>query len=56
VVQFYTIDKNISANYKKDIDTLQQIPPDEKDFERALDTVQQLVRDAESNNVQIIEK
>jgi len=48
--------KGISANYKKDIDTLQQIPPEEKDFEKALQMVQSLVKDAEENEITIIEK
>jgi len=56
LIHFFTIEKNISASYKKDIDTLQQIPPDEKDFEKALETVQLKVRDADLNGVQIFEK
>lgn len=51
----HTTEKNISANYSTDIDTLQQVPPEEAKFKVALEKAISLVQHAPEHGVHIFE-
>jgi len=53
---FYTIQRNICANYETDIFSLQQNAPDKEIFHKALAIVQEKEKIAEKNGIVIVER
>jgi hypothetical protein len=55
-VSFFTIQKNIGANYETDCDTLQQDRPEKEIFLTSLEKAKTLIREAEGDGIPVEER